>query len=311
MARWASQPRSKRNERGAALVEFALIALVLYLMLAATVDLGRMIFTAQALQDAARVASKELSVLPLPAAIPFDDALNRCDVWQRVFNPAQLVIDLDTFATDDALDAFLASLPPVNQALRPLMIVDHVTIDMLPRNFLRYPGALLDAPPPAPPGCALPAASGFGVGIPRVTARNATGVETIEWVPILAEVRTDPAVQTTGSFSIASGGLVALMVNYPFQAAMMTSFRPTPPTGDDPLPPDLANYNVADDGNVAHDPADPYPPPTGNRLDPGQPTGVYAGPYGLGRQFAFAGKTVRPYRKLITAQAIYRREVME
>jgi hypothetical protein len=306
-----------KKEKGAALVEFALLSLVLYVVLAATVDLGRMVFTAQAVQDAARVGARELSVLPLPAAITFDDAVQRCDVWQRVFNPAQLVIDLDTFMTDDDLDAFLAALPPVNQALRPLMIVDHVTLDMMPRNFLRYPGALLDAAPPAPPGCPLPPASGFGVGIPRITKRDATGVETIEWVPILAEVRTDPSADgaASGPFSIASTGpqhgLVALMVNYPFQAAMMTSFRPAAPTADDPLPPNMANYNIADDAHVSHDPLDPYPAPSGATLDPGQPTGVYAGRYGLGRQFAFAGKTVRPYRKLITAQAIYRREVME
>ena len=45
-------------------------------------------------------------------------------------------------------------------------------------------------------------------------------------------------------------------------------------------------------------------------LDDGA-VGPYAGPYGLGRQFALAGRTLRPFRKLISAQAIYRREVVE
>jgi hypothetical protein len=39
--------------------------------------------------------------------------------------------------------------------------------------------------------------------------------------------------------------------------------------------------------------------------------GPYAGAYGLGRQLALGGRTVRPFRKLISAQAIYRREVVE
>ena len=48
----------------------------------------------------------------------------------------------------------------------------------------------------------------------------------------------------------------------------------------------------------------------GTLLDDGA-VGPYAGPYGLGRQLALAGRTLRPFRKLISAQAIYRREVVE
>jgi len=39
--------------------------------------------------------------------------------------------------------------------------------------------------------------------------------------------------------------------------------------------------------------------------------GPYAGTFGLGRQLALAGRTVRPFRKVVSAQAIYRREVVE
>ena len=38
--------------------------------------------------------------------------------------------------------------------------------------------------------------------------------------------------------------------------------------------------------------------------------GPYAGEYGLGRMFV-AGETVRPFRKLLSAQMIFRREVFE
>ena len=40
------------------------------------------------------------------------------------------------------------------------------------------------------------------------------------------------------------------------------------------------------------------------------PAGVYAGPYGLGRQLALV-RTLRPFRKLISAQAVFRREVFQ
>ena len=38
--------------------------------------------------------------------------------------------------------------------------------------------------------------------------------------------------------------------------------------------------------------------------------GTYAGRFGLGKQLAF-GKSVRPFRRLLSAQAIYRREVFQ
>jgi len=39
--------------------------------------------------------------------------------------------------------------------------------------------------------------------------------------------------------------------------------------------------------------------------------GAYAGAFGLGQHFALAGQTVRPFRKLISTQAIFRREVFQ
>jgi hypothetical protein len=43
---------------------------------------------------------------------------------------------------------------------------------------------------------------------------------------------------------------------------------------------------------------------------PGSEVGPYAGEYGLGRLYS-ASKTIRPFRKLLAAQAIFRREVFE
>ena len=75
----SAQPRGparpRRPERGAALVEFALVSLVLYLLLAGAIEFGRLMFDANALQDVARVAARELAVAPVRAEATFDYAL--------------------------------------------------------------------------------------------------------------------------------------------------------------------------------------------------------------------------------------------
>src|SRR5262249_5449851 len=97
----------------------------------------------------------------------------------------------------------------------------------------------------------------------------------------------------------------SVRLNYPYQAAMLSGFQPSAPTDLDPLPPNVGNAILADDGGVQQNNAAP-----GGLMDDGT-IGPYAGPFGLGRQLALAGKTVRPFRRLISTQAIYRREVFE
>src|SRR5262249_21985003 len=101
-------------------------------------------------------------------------------------------------------------------------------------------------------------------------------------------------------------GLAAVRVNYPYQAAMLSGFRQPPATDIDPIPPNMANAIAADDGGVTQNNV-----PPGALVDDGAAVGVYAGQFGLGRQLALAGRTVRPFRRLISAQAIFRREVVE
>lgn len=52
---------SVRGRRGSVLVEFALIALILYLILAATIEFGRALMAAQLLQQAADIAVREVA----------------------------------------------------------------------------------------------------------------------------------------------------------------------------------------------------------------------------------------------------------
>jgi hypothetical protein len=193
---------------------------------------------------------------------------------------------------------------------------------------MRYAGALLtDSTGLAcsaigPGGQAAP--TGLTVGIPLVESRDAIGVEAIRWVPVVEEIRAaqDADCPSRGPFSLVylanedicgpldadpllDRGLAAVRINYPYQAATLSGYRSSVPNAVDPMPPNLGSFIVANDGGVQE-----LNPAPGGLLDDGA-IGPYSGPYGLGRQFALAGRTLRPYRKLISAQAIYRREVVE
>ena len=320
------------RERGAALVEFALVSLVLYLLLAGTIEFGRLMFDANALQDVARVAARELAVAPVRADATFDYALScdatsdpdcLVDLKSRIFDPACLVVDLSDPAVAADPDGYFAAMPVVNRALRTLMITEPSR-----PNLLRYAGALLtDGSGVAcsaigPNGQA--SATGLTVGIPFVDARDANGTESITWVPVVQEIRAalDADCPARGPFSLVylanedecgalaadplpDRGLAAVRINYPYQAATLSGFQPSTPTDVDPLPPNIGNFITAEDGGVQQNNQAP-----GDPIDDGA-IGPYAGAFGLGRQYALAGRTVRPFRKLISAQAIYRREVVE
>lgn len=275
--RWAS---ISSNDHGGVLIEFALIALALYFLLALLLDVGRLIFTAQAVQEAARVAARELALAPLPGAMTFEAAMEDPMVRANLYDPSRLVIPV----TDDAsFQAALASLPVINKALLPLMI--HETIDGV--EYLRYPGAVL-----------TDGSGGLTVGIPRVVSRDDEGRETIEWVAPIEEIRPDPADPASGPFSVASSGpergLVAIRINYPFQAAMLVGFQ----GGTSPI--------VADDDGVVE--LNGLPPGQAPVALPGA-VGVYGGPFGLGAHYNW-GVVRRPFRKLLVAQAVFRREVL-
>jgi hypothetical protein len=309
------------RDRGSVLVEFALVSLVLWLLFAIAIDFGRLMFSAQALQDAARTAARELAVIPLPAnVVPaaagdpggFDAALNYLDpvtgmfpVRDRIFNPGCLVINLDNFTDAGgvvdqvALQQFRDAMPVVNRALYPLMNIDLSG----GRDLLRYPGALLADTTGTVPPCGTQPSTGFVVGIPLVTGHNP---ETIRWLPVVEEIRSGD--WTTGPFNLTDPGsnpnlprgVVALRFNYPYEAAAISSFQPNP---DGPAEPTIGHPNVADEGSVVQENQAP-----GDTLADEGEVGPYTGPYGLGRQLAFAS-TVRPYSRVLSGQAISRREV--
>lgn len=310
----ASASRRRPSPRsGAVLVEFALIAFVFYLLLAATFEMGHMVVANQILNAAARVGARELSILPLPAEMTFDQAMNdpvdvtqtgtnpimaaAAEVHESVYDRGRLVIDV-TGKTDVEVQQILDSLPALNKALAPLMVREHVTVGANELDLVRYPGALVQNPyyHAAPYFEDNP----YNVLIPHVTT-DSTGHESIQWLPVIQEIRPDPADPLTGPFSIASTTsigprcTVALRINYPFQASMLSAYVDgsasggalnTPVEADDP--------SVSAPGGVqavAHE---------------SNQTSI-SGTYGLGKLYAL-GKEVRPYRRLLSAQCIAPRE---
>ncbi len=169
---------------------------------------------------------------------PFNDqdrnALDHARVRVEVFDERMLVLDV-TSPVD--LDELFAKMPAVNKALRPVMILDRTAGD---RALLRYPGALLTGGDEAglPPLPSWFPDTGFRVGVPLL--QDAGGRQ---WVPVLEEIKPEnPAdPRDREPFSVTSPsyrGLVALRINYPYQAAALSGFRrdPSDPIGRAQLP---------------------------------------------------------------------------
>lgn len=287
-----------QTQRGAVLVEFAVIALVLYLLLAALLSFGTMVQAAQVAQDVARLAARELALTPLPPDVTFEEALD--DTATRLFDPNQLVVDLDAVTADGLdLDEYFATLPLVNRALRPVFVFDRVR----GRRVLRFPGAVLISPDPTAYN------AGLTVGVPQVVDRADGGGETIRWLPIVEEIRPDAADPTSGPFSAAATGtdrgLVALRINIPSTASALASYD-APTTW--PPEPNVANPHLAGPVTTAPGSAPPYGTPFPGPASEGP--AILGGEQGLGEMGA-VGAVVRPFRRVFVGQALFRREVYQ
>ncbi len=309
------KPLRRHIRAGQSLVEFAVVSLVLYMLLAAILTFGHMLYVAQGLQGAADLAAREISRTPLPAETTLETVLAD-GLLESIFSEDNLVFDLDSLGAGQSFfQDIVGGWPVLNQQLATLMIVDRPDFDgdgTPDRNFIRYPGALL---------VDVTKTSGYTVGIPLVTTRAGDGTETIRWIKVVEEIEpTDINDPKHDPFSVANAitrGIVALRINYPFQSASMSSFRPN---AAGPFEPTIGQPNAADDDVVVElNPADRPgelngSPLLGGGLDPLY-AGTYGGQYGLGAQGALGseqmtgGRPIRPYRRVISAQAIYRREI--
>ena len=277
----AQQERPGKT-RGGVLVEFALVSFALYLLLAAIIDLGRVVMAGQLLQSAADQMARELAVAPLPATMTFDQALETDYVKQRIYDPSKLFLQI-TPTTD--IETLFDSLPVVNQMLRPLMVADVFN----GQNVIRYPGAVVTMP-----------SGDVTVMIPRISVEGGT-TTLIDWVHVVEEILPD--ANSISHFPInapqaAFRGNVILRLNYPFQAAAMSAFDPAGTEG--PF------------RDVVSAPEAIADPDEGTVLETEGPTSV-RGPGGLGYHYAFLNadgtpKRVLPFRKLISVRSIHRRE---
>ncbi len=264
------------------------MSLVLYLLLAAVIGLGRWMAVVQSAQDAARVAAREIALFPLPPDTDFLDALDDPDFQAAVYSTDFLVVDLETNPPGTALDDFFAAMPVVNRALRPLMITSTVDVGGADRRLLHMPGTLMNS---------ATSPSGLSVMVPRVDGRDpATGAETgITLLPVLEEVGA--GLGSPFNMTSSERGLVAIRLNVPYQSATLTAYLPS------------ANLTPQGDPfNVPIQAVDLPGSPGVPILGPGPDGGPYSGAWGLGEQQAL-GQTVRPFRRVIAAQAIFRREV--
>lgn len=280
--------------RGSVLIEFAFIAFAFYLLFAGTIELGRMVTMSQTVQNAARVGARELALIPLPPTWTFDQAISSEEARTRIYDPYLLAIDVSSAAATPDTTAW----PLVNQMLVPLMVRTRIGN----QTFWHVPGAVLRET----------GGNRYTVGVPRITGRDENGVETVTWLPVLEEIRQTPGDVNTGTFSLASPcaerGLVSIRINVPYQATTLTAYRVVEPGG--PMTPIQAN-----DGAVLANNEAPGGTPIGTL--PGDPEAgtidpqnTYSGAYGLGNFYALGEDgPVRPFRRLISAQAMFRREV--
>jgi Flp pilus assembly protein TadG len=299
----SKQTPAARARRGQSLVEFALVAIVIYLILAAILTFGHLLFAAQTLQQAADVAARELAHTALPATAGqsgsnlFMDALYSSDpsyaaVRQSLFDPSKLQFDMSTLSAGQSVLDVVKTWPIVNQMLYPAMIVQTTDAG---GQFLWYPGAV--------PCTDSTSTSRTVWCVAEVTSRASGGAETIQWRPVIEEIQT-------GAFDVASSqhGLVALRVNYGYQSATMSAYPPqtTWPPQPNGLVGTPGQAYAANDSGVTVTSGN-YTP---SGSFPQSSTGIYGGPYGLGSQQAW-GMAVRPFRRLLSLQAAYRREVFQ
>ena len=164
-------------------------------------------------------------------------------------------------------------------------------------QFLWYPGAI--------PGTDTSGRSMYCIAL--VTSRQASGAENIEWVPVIEQAEP-PDPSGLDAFNVASSyrGLVALRINFAYQSATMSALSSRQTT----LPPEPTGEAItAQDGSVAVVSNPLGFTPTMN-TEAGSLDNIYSGPYGLGSQQALL-RSVRPFRRVLSAQAVARREVFQ
>ena len=338
------------SRRGQSLVEFAVVSIVVYMLLAAILTFGQALFCDQTLQQAADVAAREISRTPLPAAqtstgdpmtlthVLYGDASTDTslqDVRKRVFDERYLVLSIDPIqsGTETTYNGGhpIGDFPVVIQQLLPLMIYEPgLTEGTVDANgifqpihsypdpgsgisgYLRYSGAVF-RDPKGPDTTVTPPTSGFLVRIPVVSvpAYPAPATQSIlKWLYPL-----EPILDSQGTDAFAVNSITVSGQSGMVALRLNYPYQSASMSGFQP-PADPTTPSGPPDNPVIPIPANnaisatSLPPGVGNPVVSAWQFGASSGVYGLGQQLAWAS-VVRPYRSLFSAQAIHRREVFQ
>lgn len=295
-ARGETCNRNGYQRRGQALIEMAFLIPMLVVIIGATISFGLFFFQANVLQQAVDVGAQEISRFPFTATgelglgnLDVDPSDTRVlmndDVFkQQIYNEELLVLDPDEDVSD---------LPLINRLLVPLMILDSINGE----DVRRYPGAIVTN-----------TNGNRTVLIPIVGYDPVTGAESLlQWVAPVEEISNERgnrpfSLEATDPSQSFVPGMVALRINYPAQSTTLINR-----TGDEGQVIIDADDASLSDGDTGSNYALVVPAESGVAN-----TTIYSGRFGLGRQAALLRTAgVRPYRKVLSAQAIYRREVFE
>ena len=276
-----------------------MVAVLVWVLLAGILDLGRALAAQQVLQNAAASAARELSLRALPPDVDFVP-----DGRDAIFHDGFLVVDRELLercelpGDDLSFSAVARAMAKgeagtLNRLLLPLWIRDRVG----DTEVLRYPGAVLQRETPTS-GCR--SGSRYTVRIPEIGADGSpVWRDVVEALPM--DGRADPFPLPLPAPDPDSGGAgpgaadpgvgawAALRVQYPFQAAGLQAWR------------DGRMVEATEASGVA-------PPVGGLTFAATETRGTHAGRLGLGVLYSM-GREVRPFRRVLSAGAAFRREV--
>ena len=303
----AQRTRASQCDRfGSALVEFAFLLPLLTVIIGATLSFGMFFYQANSLQQAVDVAAQEISRMPFAPTAQLGlgdlDAANTTVMYDatfqtQIYNEQYLVIHDSEWDTSTSFNgdfqAYVDTLPLLNRMLATVMVRDN----SYGSGVTRYPGAVVTNSITSEESVLIP-----------IIGYNAAGTETlVEWVAPVEEIRPGGgqgpfSVTATNSAASFVPGMVALRINYPAQST--TLVNRTGSRGQVIIEADDSSLTDGDTGSN-------YSLAVAAESGTADTT-IHSGRYGLGRQAALFVETgIRPYRKVMSVQAIYRREVFQ
>jgi len=295
---------ARTPRRGQALVEFAFLIVLLVVIIGATLSFGLFFFQANVLQQAVDVTAQEIARMPFSptAELGLGNLSSDTDpgtvvmydpqFQSQIYDEQYLVIHDSEWSGSD-FQTYVDTLPLLNRLLATVMVRDETYAE----GVTRYPGAIVRNIHTGEETVLIPLIS-YAEG----------GAETLaQWVAPVEEIRPNgigpySVIANDPSNSSFVPGMVALRINYPAQSTTLMNR-----TGDGGQNIVLADDSALSDGDTGTNYSLVVPAEAG-----AADTTIHSGRFGLGRQAALLIESgVRPYRKVMSVQAIYRREVFQ